>query len=272
METLTREHIAQFQLWCLGRGRSQNTAKSYSTDLRMFFDELDLYSVETKDYQARIAEWMSMNRRVKQPKTLNRRMASAREFGYFAGLGKVLEGYNLPSAAQAEPHPLPGGMADLQKLLDLADSETERALVAMLGLEGMRIAEAMDLKPEDIDFVEEKITIWGKGDKVRVIPLTERAKPYIIPLYLTTSIHRPGTKMIQLSDRGARMAITGLGKKARLSRLISSHDLRATCATLCYEHTKDSVAVQALLGHADPRTTAIYIAVGFAKLREAAAF
>jgi site-specific recombinase XerD len=68
-----------------------------------------------------------------------------------------------------------------------------------------------------------------------------------------------GFKGHRLSRRHVRSTTDTYLAQAGLKRAgISCHSLRHTCATLGYAHTGDLRAVQTLLGHADPRTTARY--------------
>jgi integrase/recombinase XerD len=63
----------------------------------------------------------------------------------------------------------------------------------------------------------------------------------------------------RLSRRGIRHVVDGYLRQAGLKRPgVSDHALRHTAATLAYKYTRDLRAVQHMLGHADPRTTARY--------------
>jgi integrase/recombinase XerD len=72
--------------------------------------------------------------------------------------------------------------------------------------------------------------------------------------------NRAGGK--RLSRRGVRKIVDGHLQRLDLKRPgLSNHALRHTGATLAYKYTHDLRAVQDLLGHADPRTTARYARV-----------
>ncbi len=177
----------------------------------------------------------------------------------------------MPPLEEQIPHPLPGLDKDLQTLLNLCWTDEQRALVALLGLEGLRLFEALGIKTSDIDPNTMMLTVWGKRSKRRTIPITPRAWTYLAPAYLMAVIS--GRELIVVySDRGARNFITDLGAKARLSRPISSHDLRATFATMSYATHKDIQALRIWLGHDSIETTQMYVAIAIDALRAAGVF
>jgi site-specific recombinase XerD len=86
-----------------------------------------------------------------------------------------------------------------------------------------------------------------------------RPDPLGLPL-MTAVGNRAGGK--RLSRRGVRKIVDGHLRRLELKRPgLSNHALRHTGATLAYKYTHDLRAVQDLLGHADPRTTARYARV-----------
>lgn len=209
---------------------------------------------------------MNSNKRLVEPRTSRRRLASLREYGVCVGVNPLLPGFKLPSVSQAIPHPLPGLEADLTRMLDACTTDKQRCLVALLGLEGLRLTEALELRPSDFDLTDMTIKVWGKGDKSRMIPITQKAWPYIFPQLISASVGKL-EKVIPYSDRGARLFITELGCTAKVSRSVASHDLRATFATLAYADKKDIRAVQAWLGHADISTTQTYVQASMDSMR-----
>lgn len=130
--------------------------------------------------------------------------------------------------------------------------------------------EALSVRPMDFDLQRMMLSVRGKGDKTRIIPLTDRAWGVICYHYLDVVGFQP--TVINLQDRTARNIITRLGVRAGLKRRVASHDLRATFATAAYDNTGDQRAVQELLGHANGSTTEIYIGVTSDSMRKAADF
>lgn len=273
METTpTLDAIDRFQRYLSDRGLLQNTIDGYSTDVKMFFLESNLTSCSPTDFPSLAAQWMNRAKgnRV-AAKTIRRRATSIKSFNKFLGLPPILVDYSMPPLEQHVPHPLPGLKGDLVKLADRCWTEEQSALIGFLGYEGMRLFEALGASPDDIDVPTMMLTVWGKRGKKRVIPITPSAWTLISPAYLTALIYG-NKRIINYSDRGARNFITELGCKVGISRPISSHDLRATFATLSYAEHRDMEALRIWLGHDSIETTQLYVSIAIEALRKAGEF
>lgn len=263
------EVIDRFRNWLSDRGKSPHTVKAYGTDLKMFLlaTSPTMEPVHVSEFEDLAAAWLTRDRRKVSQKTTSRRMTSLRAFAKWAGWGEVLEEYSLPRAARSQPHPLPEGMEGVRKLIALAPSPNQQALIALCGMCGCRVGEALDITAASFDLGKMLLTIRGKGDKTRIVPVSSEAWEI-----LQTQIVRSfgaGTSVVNLRDRHARKIITMLGNKAGLQRSISSHDLRATFGTHVYDKTKDIRVVQELLGHSNSAQTELYIGVTDAAMRKA---
>ncbi len=263
---------AQLRRFLSSKGPSENTFKAYLTDVRMFWEEMELgtgpNALSLDDLEVTAAEWLTSRRRVMAPKTTARRLTSLRNLG-FAYKMDILSDYRLPTAPTPKPHPLPGGPDDIQKLLDLCSEPQHLVLISLTGLCGARISEARDVKPTDINYAERTVTFWGKGNKIRHVPISDFAWEILLPIFVSAMVTDPNAPVVKMGDRGARSFITMLGERARMSRPISSHDLRATFATHAFRCTLNIRAVQELLGHATTKQTELYIGVDDKELRAA---
>lgn len=266
----SQEATAQIRSWLLSRGKSDNTIKAYVTDIQMFYIEMEHDEVEIDNLEAEVVIWMNRYRRRVAPKTLARRITSMRALGRCLGISMLAE-YSAPTPARSMPHPLPGLDRDIERLLAAAGSNKQRTLIALCALVGCRVTEAREVSPKDFDLTEMTLTIRGKGDKTRVVPISKAAW-FVMAECVTEAMLRNYTTVINFTDRHARELITLLGRKAGVSRPISSHDLRATFGTLAYARTKNIRVVQELLGHATVEQTQLYTGVSQAQMREAANF
>lgn len=144
---------------------------------------------------------------------------------------------------------------------------------------GMRLSELVGMNLKDIR--EDTLRIFGKGRKERIVYLNEaclaalkeylevRAKyPKIIDKDAVFISHRTGKR---LSPRRIEQLIEEGLKKAGLSNKgYSTHKLRATAATLMYQHgNADILALQQLLGHESVKTTQIYTNVSQQQVKAA---
>jgi site-specific recombinase XerD len=252
-----------------GTGRSENTARAYSSDLRVFRDFLGA-DISLSDLEEKAMSWLNKGREIQlSQKTTVRRLTSLKAYAKWAGHGEILGEYSAPPTTRALPHPIPEGMAGVLRMVQAARLPKHRALVVLGGMVGCRVAESLSVRPRDFDTRERILTIRGKGDKSRVVPVSAHAWDTLIPAYLDAACVSSGSPLVSIGDRSARQIITSLGERAGLSRHVTSHDLRATYATWVYDKTQDLRLVQELLGHSSPNTTQTYTQIIMAKMREA---
>jgi site-specific recombinase XerD len=180
----------------------------------------------------------------------------------------MLGDYSAPTAARGIPHPLPEGIEGVYRLINCTHNEKQKALVALCGLCGCRVAEALGIKPSDFDLDRMLLTIRGKGDKTRIVPVSDRAWE-VLCTPVTRAFVEGNREVVGLKDRFARRVITTLGERAGLKRAISSHDLRSTFGTEVYNRTKDLRVTQELLGHSSSQTTELYTAITLENMRAA---
>lgn len=268
--TVTPEVIDRFRSSLFVKGKMENTVKAYTTDLRVFLNQAcpDL-EVTRDEFEELGATWLTMNRRKVSAKTTGRRLTSLRAFARWAGWGLVLEDYSAPDPGKGTPHPIPEGIEGVHRLIEVAKVETHQVLIALCGLCGCRISEALSIRPSDIDIQKMVLTIRGKGDKTRRVPISDTAWLTIQNTVLRRMIAGTDEVLVPMYERHARKVVTNLGERAGLTRHISSHDLRATFATAVFDKTLNVRIVQDLLGHSSSTQTEVYIGVKFAEMREA---
>lgn len=266
--TLTSEVIGRFQSSLSARGRSDQTVKCYGSDLKMMLEELQIVELPMDSFEDTAMEWLQEHRRTVAPKTTSRRLTSLRAFAKWAGWGPLLTDYSAPTPARGMPHPLPEGIEGVKRLIEATRYDTHKALVALCGLCGLRVAEALAIKPSHFDHENRTLVIRGKGDKTRVVPVSESAWS-VLARPVTRAFIEGDREVVGLKDRFARRVITELGERAGLQRHISSHDLRATFATAVYDKTLDLRTTQELLGHSSSQTTELYTGITMDKMRGA---
>jgi site-specific recombinase XerD len=143
----------------------------------------------------------------------------------------------------------------------------DAAILEVLYGAGLRVSELCGLAPSDCDLRAARVTVLGKGAKVRRVPLGEPAVA-ALATYLTAArpvLARPESppealflnqRGHQLSPRDARRILER--RPLADGRVISPHTLRHAFATHLLEGGADLRAVQELLGHADVATTQLY--------------
>lgn len=271
--SITPASIELFQNMLSDAAFSSATVRGYGSDLKMFLKATSSQSISLKEMPTLASTWLNATRTIASPKTTERRLGSMRRFYQWATKKQdFLPTYRLPKPAQHEPHPLPGGLADVRKLLLFANQKQDKVVIALCGLAGLRIAEALSVRPCHFNLFDGPWTleVRGKGDKRRIVPIS----PELQDILMTTVFQkiRSNDLLYTCTERNARHMITVVGQHASITRSISSHDLRMTFATHLYGKTKDLRLVQKILGHSDPQTTAKYIGIEFGNMAQAVDF
>lgn len=169
---------------------------------------------------------------------------------------------------------------EAKKILDTPKGNTprvlrDRAILETLYSTGIRVSEASNLTPDDVD-TEERVlrVIQGKGRKDRNVPLT-RLAALAIETYLVKARPRLGRgRFLFLSTRGRKMDTQALNsvvhawaKKAGIKKRVTCHTFRHSVATHLLKGRADIRHIQTLLGHSSLETTQRYTHVEISDLQ-----
>lgn len=274
MAVLSQRHLDEFLEATRRNGAPNNTVRALRSDLAGL---LEFYVgspgaqsdrlIPAAAFDATAAEYLTAARPHVAPATLRRRLATFRAFARHQGRHNILPDYRSPKLGKPEPHPLPEGIAGVARMLTFCTESQERAVVALCGLCGLRVSEACAVVPNDFNLNIMTLTVRGKGDKTRVIPVSDEAWMQLAWPHRTATLM--SRTLVGWQQRFARQVIRRIGV-ASLGHPVASHDLRATFATAAYEKTKDLRTVQELMGHADSKTTEVYTGVSMEAMRKAA--
>lgn len=268
---LITDATASIQKFLDSQGSSDLTIRAYKSDVLTFARDMGLTEFSLDELEHLAASWLNKYRRIVAPKTTNRRLTSMRTLGKAYEV-VILKNYHAPTPDRPKPHPLPNGRQDLSKMLDECSNDSQRMLLVLTGMCGLRIGEALSLRPQDINLKERTIKVWGKGSKIRTVPISDTAWDMVCASVVEAMLDGKA-KLLGYADRSARMVITTLAERAGIGRPVASHDLRATFATEAYVASGyDLRVVQELLGHASPDQTQIYVERGDEARRNAVNF
>jgi integrase/recombinase XerD len=221
-------------------------------------------------------------------------------FGWLHGNGHLLHNpaqrLALPRPEQSLPRVL--NETELARLIETPDLQTaiglrDRALMETLYATGIRHAEAHKLDLYDIDTAAHRLTVrLGKGQRDRLVPLTETAAQWITR-YITTARPElaagqwwgkgrrrgqlksiPPTSALWLSVTGRRLSYQMIADRIRHYALqvelkASAHTFRHCCATHLLRAGASVRHVQQLLGHRDLNTTELYTHIEVQDLQQA---
>ena len=165
---------------------------------------------------------------------------------------------------RAVPRPTPED-AYRHAVRTCSDGRVRLALM-LAGAYGLRRSEVARARREDVheDLAGWSLLVHGKGGHERAVPLLDDTARAIL--------RRPAGWLFPSPRRpGEHLTAAHLGKlvAAELPEGFTMHSLRHRCGTVAYGATRDLRAVQELLGHAKPETTAIYTAVPGGAVRAA---
>lgn len=173
---------------------------------------------------------------------------------------------------------------ELKRLMNAPDTKElegkrDKAILELLFSTGLRISELCSLSIDDVDLTREEFSVRGKGDKVRVVFLSDTAKS-ALSNYLKSRkdlddamFIRYGRKMndggeLRLAPRAVQRLLKKYAAEAGITRKVTPHVIRHSFATDLLSNGADLRSVQALLGHANIGTTQVYTHVTDKHLRE----
>ncbi|MCR2050374.1 tyrosine-type recombinase/integrase [Acetatifactor muris] len=155
----------------------------------------------------------------------------------------------------------PYSATEMEKLRNACENARDLALVEFLYSTGCRVSEVAQLDIMDIDFENMQCTVLGKGNKERIVYMTEVANMYLQEYICGRKdfsealfIGKGGKR---LSKNGIEVLLKRLGKKANVEN-VHPHRYRRTLATNLLDHGMNIQDVATILGHADLKTTQVY--------------
>lgn len=251
---------------------SPNTVASYISDLTAFFSAVgkDPKDVVPEDIISYFAETTALSKRSQA-----RVLSSLHSFYKWM----IMEGEMTDNPSDAIEAPKLGkylpavlSVEEVERLiaavdLDSAFGKRDRAMLETLYGLGLRVSELISLRISSIWTEQGFVSVIGKGDKQRLVPLGGMARDAIRD-YLEVrgpAADRESSDILFLNRFGralTRIAVFKMIKayavKAGISKEISPHTLRHSFATHLIENGADLRAVQEMLGHESILTTEIY--------------
>ncbi len=254
------------------RNYSPLTVRGYATDLRMFREflgtRLGRVPAPAEIKREQIIQF-GVSRKGAAPLTLRRKYACLSSFyGFLQDMG-YLQGnparrLPLPRVSEYVPVFLSEEMA--QQLMAVANTPWTKAMVVLLLSTGIRRSEAVGITLDDLNLEERQLLIRGKGDKERVVPLTDQAAE-AIQAYLPHRTKTQDRHLFVSAWKGQpihgrcinRMLRIVIRKAGLEGQGITPHKLRHTFATHLIRNGVDIRTVQELMGHSELETTAKYL-------------
>ncbi len=256
------------------RGYSKNTIIAYKTDLLNYFQFINTYNKNYYDIEKYI-QHLSKNKYKKT--TINRKINTIINFLKWCKSYKninIKEIKNIKNLRTEKKLPTVLTSSYINKLLDSIPISTpkdvrDRSIIELLYSSGLRLSELTNLKLNDIKN-NQSIKVTGKGNKVRILPMTNKAYKILdlwINTYRSNYEIKDSKNYIFLGVRGKKISEREIQRIVKLRLGTFPHSIRHTFATHLLDGGADLRVVQEMLGHNDPSTTQIYTHVSTKQLK-----
>jgi len=257
------------------KGYSKYTIISYKTDIQKYFEYLNKNKLNYYDIEKYIQN-LSKNKYAKT--TINRKIVSITNFFKWCKNKKKLNIKNIKTIKNMKTErKLPTILTSnyINKLLDTIPTSTnkevrDRSIIEILYSSGLRVSEITNLKINDVK-QNKSIKVLGKGNKVRILPMTDKAYN-LLQLWINTHrddyINKYSNNYIFLGVRGKKISEREIQRIVNLRLGTFPHSIRHTFATHLLDGGADLRVVQEMLGHTDPSTTQIYTHVSKKQLKD----
>lgn len=266
---------------------SDLTVESYRTEIKEYLDFFkeknikvkDIKNSDIKDYLAYIKKCETSER------TLAHNVSVIRTFYKFLLTLKIIERnptefLELPKLRKKLPTVL--SKEEVEKLLDidLTDcySYRNKAMLELLYSTGLRVSELVNLELSNIDLENCTLKTIGKGNKERIIPISDYALYYVekyINKYRGSMLKKGVNNYVFINNHGNVMTRQGFFKiikklavEKNIKTPISPHTLRHSFATHLLDYGADLRSIQEMLGHSNLSTTQIYTHVSNEHLKD----
>ncbi len=175
----------------------------------------------------------------------------------------------LPSIEKPKKLPVVLNQTEVKQLIKASTLLKHRLIITLLYGCGLRCSEVRNIQLKDIDFERKSLFVRaGKGRKDRMVVLGDLQikgiKKYLEAenpqKWLFTGNNSSG-ELVPLSKQGVQWVVRQARKKAQIQKEVTTHTLRHSFATHLLEMGLDIMTLKDLLGHAEIRSTLVYLHV-----------
>lgn len=285
-EKLLKEYLDYLEI---EKNRSVRTRENYERYLKTFFTSQNIKDIQEittetiRDFRLQLARTSSAANKVLQKNTQSYYAIAIRNFLKYL----VKNDYAVVSPDKIELPKLPQRQIeildypDLERLLDAPQgtdlrSLRDRAILEILFSTGLRLAELCNLS-RYLDFKRGEITVRGKGEKLRVVFISESARAAIKNYlekradpqeFLFISLTKNNQPLGRITSRAVQRLVDYYARKIGITKRVTPHKLRHLFATDLLINGADLRSVQELLGHSNITTTQIYTHITNKELKE----
>ena len=265
------------------RGLSALTRENYARDIKQLIKLADSTALnELQNIQIRrfIA---TLHSKGLGGKSLARMLSSWRGFFDFLIQRHQFEanpviGLRAPKSAKSLPQVL--SIEQATKLVDISGDAflnvRDHAILELFYSSGLRLSELVNLNIDALDFVQGTVTVTGKGEKTRIVPMGAHAMAAIqtwLQIRVNYATNDAASKAVFIGLQGRRVGARNLQLRLKewsikqgINSSVHPHMLRHSFASHVLQSSGDLRAVQEMLGHANISTTQVYTHLDFQHL------
>jgi integrase/recombinase XerD len=265
----------------LEKSLSKNSISAYLHDMRCFRNFLSLNDLEISPENISYIELknylIELNKIGIASSSQARMISGLRAFYKYLLMEDICDNIpteflELPKLARKLPDVL--SLREIENMLSEIDlskpsGHRDKAIIETLFACGLRVSELVELKISGIDYQEKYVKVKGKGNKERLVPISNVAlkaiQIYLDEIRVHQDVDKKHTDTVFLNSRGKGLSrvyifkmIKNLAVLANIQKNISPHTFRHSFATCLVEGGADLRAVQQMLGHESITTTEIY--------------
>lgn len=286
---LSNSTVAKYRTYLmLERSLSDNTLNAYLEDLSKFLDYLKIIDTDFLRVDAQILTsfLIDLSDIGISTRSQARIISGIKSFYRFLLLEHLIEddptylfetpkiGLKLPEVLTLEEIDAILGVIDVSSPL----GQRNRAMLEMLYSCGLRVSELVNLQIANLFLDDEYISVIGKGNKQRLVPISQKAIKeigYWMKDRAFFPVKKGDEDTLFLNRRGARLTrvmvfhlVKEYAELAGIQKSISPHTFRHSFATHLLEGGANLRAIQEMLGHESILTTEIYTHVDMKLLRD----
>lgn len=259
--------LGKFEEYLQLTGNSKWTIKNYTNDVRQFLSSFRTFNEEN------VQNFLNG---FSNPATRARKHSSLLAFAKFIGDKDALNTLRNIHIRTPEKLPKPIPLQYSKKVVESAMLLEDKygfnqlgfaAVICLMVKVGLRASEALSLTTHSFNLKEKTFRVMGKGNKERVLPIPRNCLKLIKTAIEKRELLKDGENLYMRGYRTFANRVKELGEMIGLPEL-TSHMLRHTAATIALKKSGNLRAVQKLLGHKTPKTTARYTKVTVEDLRE----
>jgi site-specific recombinase XerD len=278
------------------KGRSPLTVRNYDFYLQRFIEWSKDPKTDDVDYEM-IRQYRLWLNRLEDPKrgalkksTQNYHLIALRSFLKYLARHDIatMSPEKIELAKQGSRDVSFLDAIDLERLLSMPEKSDlpdiikarDRAILELFFSTGMRVSELSSLKKDMVNLDREEFTVRGKGDKTRIVFLSNQARHFLREylkrrddacpyLFVRHDRAKSGAEAVgSITPRSIERLVHKYAAAAGIPKKVSPHTLRHSFATDLLMNGADLRSVQSMLGHSSITTTQIYTHVTNQQLKE----